>query len=164
MGWKNDETKWRNPLNSFKSSSSDLIIRARSSHDLIWFNFLIHLSHPTLSSIEVWTCIDDGRLCGSEIGRDVPDRPSRRGNNLTNSRVPTSSRRSFGFQTLFSRWEGLSGTFPPISEVYFTFLTFKTSFGMSLIVERWRYRTPLNIWMLFLWFLITNKSIITLVL
>ena len=125
MGWKNDETKWRNPLNSFKSSSSDLIIRARSSHDLIWFNFLIHLTHPTLSSIEVWTCIDDGRLCGSEIGRDVPDRPSRRGNNLTNSRVPTSSRRSFGFQTLFSRWEGLSGTFPPSLRCILLFLLLK---------------------------------------
>ena len=48
--------------------------------------------------------------------------------------------------------------------VYSTFLTFKTSFGMSLIVERWRYRTPLNIIKLFLWFLITNESIITLVL
>ena len=28
---------------------------------------------------------------------------------------------------------------------------------MSLIVERWRYRTPLNIWMLFLWFLIKEQ-------
>ena len=47
---------------------------------------------------------------------------------------------------------------------YLTFLTFKTSFGMSLIVERWRYRTPLNIWMFFYGFWLKNKSIITLVL
>ena len=42
---------------------------------------------------------------------------------------------------------------------YLTFLTFKTSFGMSPIVERRRYRTPLNIWKLLLWFLIPDKSI-----
>ena len=39
---------------------------------------------------------------------------------------------------------------------YSTFLTFKISFGISLMVERWRYRTPLNIFTL--WFFITNNS------
>ena len=41
---------------------------------------------------------------------------------------------------------------------YLTFLTFKTSFGMSPIVERRRYRTPLYIWKLLLWFLIPDKG------